>query len=114
VTSLSELLRVSDGLTAIHVERWVARGLLRPSSSTEAGSAEAWSFEPIDVARVQLLVELADDIGLDDDTVEAVIALIDQVHTLRGQLALLAAAIAQQPPETREAIAVALKRLGES
>ncbi len=109
MTSLSDLLRVSDGLTTVHVERWVERGLLRP-----LGSAESWHFEPIDVARVQLLVELADDIGLDDDTVETVIALIDQVHTLRSQLGLLATAIAQQPPETREAIAVALKRLGES
>jgi chaperone modulatory protein CbpM len=114
VTSLSDLLRVSDNLTAVHVERWVARGLLRPSGSAEAGSAEAWSFEPVDVARVQLLVELADEIGLDDDTVEAVIALIDQVHTLRGQMGLLATAIAQQPPEIREAIAVALKRLSGS
>jgi chaperone modulatory protein CbpM len=111
VTSLSELLRISDGLTTVHVERWVARGLLRPTGSDSSGSVEAWTFEPVDIARVRLLVELADDIGLDDDTVEAVIALIDQVHTLRGQLALLATAIARQPPETREAIAVVLKRL---
>lgn len=109
MTSLSELLNVAHGLTAVHVERWVARGLLRPS-----GSAESWIFEPVDVARVRLLVELADDIGLDDDTVDTVVALIDQVHTLRGQLGLLATAIAQQPPETREAIAVALKKLGGS
>lgn len=108
MTSLEELLRVSDRLTTVHVERWVARGLLRPS-----GSTEAWTFEPVDVARVRLLVELAGDIGLDDDTVETVIALIDQVHTLRGQLRLLAEAIAHQPPETREAIAVALKKLSE-
>ena len=113
MTSLDELLRQHDRLTVVHVERWVARGLLRPSGDAESGTSESWSFEPVDVARVQLLVELADDIGLDDDTVEAVIALIDQVHTLRGQLGLLATAIAQQPPETREAIAVALKRLGE-
>ena len=108
MTSLSDLLRVSQGLTTVHVERWVARGLLRP-----AGSAESWTFEPVDVARVRLLVELGDDIGLDDDTVDTVVALIDQVHTLRGQLGLLATAIAQQPPETREAIAVALKKLSE-
>ena len=107
MTSLSDLLCVSDALTTVHVERWVARGLLRPS-----GSEESWNFEPVDVARVRLLVELVDDIGFDDDTVEAVIALIDQVHTLRSQLGLLATAIGQQPPQTREAIAAALKRLG--
>lgn len=93
-------------IATIHIERWVSRGLLR------SGTGEAGALDPIDVARLRLLNELADDIGLDDDTVEAVIALIDQVHTLRGQLKLLAQAIADQPPETRAAIAEALKRRG--
>ncbi len=66
------------------------------------------------MARVRLLVELVDDVGLDDDTVEAVVALIDQVHTLRSELKLVASALAEQPPATREAIAAALKRLGGS
>ena len=46
MTTLHELLRLHGRLTTVHVERWVARGLLRPS-----GSAESWSFEQIDVAR---------------------------------------------------------------
>lgn len=91
-------------IATVHIERWVSRGLL-PSGTGDAGA-----LEPIDVARLRLLNELADDIGLDDDTVEAVVALIDQVHTLRSQLKALAGAIAEQPPETREAIAAALKR----
>ena len=109
MTTLDELLRLHGKLTAIHVERWVARGLLRPRSE-----ADAWVFEQVDVARVRLLAELADDIGLDDDTVEVVVGLVDQVHTLRGQLGLLAQAIAEQPPETREAIATVLQRLGRN
>ena len=108
MTSLDELLRLNRRLTVIHVERWVARGLLRP-----VGAAEAWTFEPIDVARVHLLAELVDDIGFDDDTAETVMGLVDQVHTLRNQLGLLAKAIAEQPPATRDAIAEALKRLAE-
>jgi chaperone modulatory protein CbpM len=96
-------------LTAIHLERWVARGLVRRS-----GVLETDAFEPIDVARLRLLNELADDIGLDDDTVEAVVALIDQVHTLRSELKLVASAIAEQPPQTREAIAATMKRLSGS
>ncbi|HTR84337.1 MAG TPA: hypothetical protein VMI56_07640 [Reyranella sp.] len=109
MTTLDELLRLHGRLTTMHVERWVARGLLRP-----AGGVDAWTFEQIDVARVRLLAELADDVGFDDDTVETVIGLVDQVHTLRGQLDLLAHAIADQPAETREAIAAALRRLGRS
>jgi chaperone modulatory protein CbpM len=106
MTSLDELMRLNRRLTTVHVERWVARGLLRPQ-----GTADGWSFEQIDVARAGLLSELVDEVGLDDDTVEAVIALVDQVHTLRGQLHLLARAIAEQPQATREAIAAALQRL---
>ena len=85
MTTLDELLRLHGKLTAVHVERWVARGVLRPRRE-----ADAWVFEQVDVARVRLLAELADDIGLDDDTVEVVVGLVDQVHTLRGQLGLLA------------------------
>jgi chaperone modulatory protein CbpM len=113
MTTLDELLQLHRQLTAIHVERWVARGLLRPSPGSIGGQAQAWTFEPVDVARVRLLAELGGDIGLDDDTVEAVVGLVDQVHTLRSQLGLLAQAIAEQPPATREAIAAALSRLGQ-
>ena len=109
MTTLPELLSLHDRLTTMHVERWVARGLLRPS-----GSGDAWTFEQIDVARVRLLAELEGDIGFDDEAIETIVGLIDQVHTLRGQLGLLAQAIAQQPEETRRTIAQALKRLSGS
>lgn len=106
MTTLDELLRQDHRLTLIHVERWVARGLLRPT-----GPVEHWNFEQIDVARAHLLAELAGDIGLDDDTVEAMVGLIDQVHTLRAQISLLGQAIAEQPTATRDSIAEAVKRL---
>lgn len=106
MTTLDELLREDRRLTTIHVERWVARGLLRPTAG-----ADPWSFEQIDVARAHLLAELTEDIGLDDDTLEAMVGLIDQVHTLRAQLGLLGQAIAEQPTPTREAIGTALQRL---
>lgn len=106
MTSLDDLLRQHGRLTAVHVERWVARGLLRP-----AGGGDGWNFEQIDVARARLLGELVDELGFDDESVETVVDLVDQVHTLRRQLDLLGRAIAEQPVATREAIAVALDRL---
>ena len=51
--------------------------------------------------------------GFDDEAVETVIDLVDQVYTLRRQLDQLGQAIGQQPAETREAIALALKDLRE-
>ena len=107
MTTLAELLGAHSSLTTLRVERWVARGLLRPTPD----GPESWSFEQVDIARVRLLAELGDDLGLDDDTIEAVIGLIDQVHTLRGQIELLARAIADQPADSRAAIGASLQRL---
>jgi chaperone modulatory protein CbpM len=106
VTTLEELLSVHSRLTAVHVERWVERGLLRPTAE-----GDAWIFEPVDVARAELLADLTDQMGFDEEAVETVIDLLDQVHTLRRQLRQLGLAIGRQPSETREAIAVALKEL---
>ncbi len=109
MTSLQELLRLHGRLTEVHIERWVARGLLRPERE-----ADALSFEQVDVARTALLDELTADIGFDEDTAETVVELLDQVHALRRQLKLLGDAIAQQPPASRDAIAGTLKKLGEN
>jgi chaperone modulatory protein CbpM len=108
MTSLDDLLRMHGRLTTVHVERWVERGLLRPSAE-----GDAWVFETVDVARARLLAELVDEMGFDDDSVETVIDLVDQVLTLRRQLHQLGEAIGRQPAETREAIALALKDLRE-
>ena len=78
MTTLDELLRQHGQLTEVHVERWVSRGLLRPD-----GSGDSWRFEQTDVARARLLGELVDELGFDDESVETVVDLVDQVHTLR-------------------------------
>jgi chaperone modulatory protein CbpM len=39
MTTLDELLRAHGRLTSIHVERWVQRGLLRPSAE-----GDSWTF----------------------------------------------------------------------
>jgi chaperone modulatory protein CbpM len=101
--TLDDLLGRHGELTSVHIERWVARGLLRPS--------QGGSFEAVDVARVSLLAELVDDIGLDEDAAETVVTLLDQLHASRRQLKLLGDAIAKQPPATRQAIAETLSAL---
>jgi chaperone modulatory protein CbpM len=108
MSTLEELLRAHSRLTTIHIERWVERGLLRPTAE-----GEAWVFEPVDVARACLLADLTDQMGFDEEAVETVVDLLDQVHTLRRQLHQLGLAIGRQPSETREAIAVALRDLRE-
>ena len=108
MTTPEDLLRVNGRLTSVHIERWVARGLLGPTAE-----ADGWIFEPVDVARACLLADLTDEMGFDEEAMETVVDLLDQVHTLRRQLHRLGLAIGRQPVETREAIAVALKDLAE-
>ena len=108
MTTLDQLLQLHRQLTVVHVERWVRLGLLRP-----AGEDDDWTFEAVDVARARLLAELTGDLGFDEESLETVVDLVDQVHTLRRQLHQLGLAIGRQSAETREAIAGALKELRE-
>jgi chaperone modulatory protein CbpM len=106
MTTLDQLLQVHRHLTVVHVERWVQLGLLRP-----AGEEDGWTFEEVDVARARLLAELSGDLGFDEDSLETVVDLLDQVHTLRRQLHHIGLAIGRQSAETREAISGALEDL---
>lgn len=101
--TLDDLLNRQGQVASVHIEHWVARGLLQPS--------QGGSFETVDVARISLLSELVDDIGFDDEAAETIVSLLDQLHTSRRQLKLLGDAIAQQPSATRQAIADALSAL---
>ena len=78
MTTFEELLRLHAALTPARVERWIAIGLLRPE-----GDDDPPRFAAIDVARVQLLIELREDLAIDDSALETVVPLLDQVHTLR-------------------------------
>jgi chaperone modulatory protein CbpM len=62
------------------------------------------TFRDVDVARVRLIVDIRDDLGLPQDSIPVVLSLIDQVHGLRHELRRLAAAVAAQPAEVRTRI----------
>ena len=106
--TLDELLARYDSATAIRLERWIYRGLVRPEQA-----AESPRFADIDVARVELLVELGEVLACDDETLESVMDLLDQVHGLRRRLTVVAQAIGRQPEAVQEAIAAELQRLDE-
>jgi len=106
--TLDELLARYDSATALRLERWIFRGLVRPEEDGDTPR-----FTDIDVARVELLVELGEVLACDDETLESVMDLLDQVHGLRRRLVLLAQAIGHQPSAIQEAIATEIRRLDE-
>ena len=67
-------------------------------------------FRRIDLARIELLCELAEEFALDDDALGVVMSLLDQLHTARRDLQLIAAALAAESPEVRAQIGAVLTR----
>ncbi len=59
-------------------------------------------FDDADVARLRLITELRNDMGVNDDAMPVVLRLLDQVYTLRRALADLNEAILELPEEIQD------------
>ncbi len=90
-----DVLTEITGLSHTTLELCVARGWVKP---TQHMGAEM--FLDIDVARLRLVQELRSDMGLNDEAVPVVLALIDQVHDLRRTVHRLAEELAAARRET--------------
>ena len=66
------------------LEAWIAAGWLIPPQ-TEPELA----FSDVDVARAQLIRDLRDDLGVNDEGISVILHLIDQVHGLRRSMETL-------------------------
>lgn len=64
------------------LELWLEEEWLVPQSAVEEPA-----FSEADVARAQLIRELKQDFGVNDEGVGVILNLLDQVHSLRSVLA---------------------------
>jgi chaperone modulatory protein CbpM len=103
--SETEVVAEIRGLSVTRLRAWVAAECLVP-----AEREGHLAFAEIDVARLRLLADLADDFDLDADAAAVVLSLVDQIHGLRRQLRRLGEAVAAEPPETRARIRDRLAR----
>ena len=72
----------------------------------------SWVFHEVDVARVELILEIRRGWALDDEAMPLVLGLLDQIYELRRQLRRLCDAVAAQPAEIRDAIESSLAHRG--
>lgn len=72
-------------------------------------AGDGYVFGSIDIARLELLCDLSEDLDLDETGLAVVISLIDQVHALRQDLGVLARAVREQTPDVRARIARAMQ-----
>ena len=98
-----DLLRRFAGLERAELVRWVENRWVVPDES-----GGRWVFHEVDVARIELILDIRRDFTVDDEAMPLVLSLLDQLYSLRRQVRRLCDALATQPAEVREAIARAL------
>lgn len=91
------------------LEEFIERQWVRPRRKQSV-----WYFEEIDIARLELICHLTQDIEVNDEGMDVALSLLDQLYGLRAHMRKLTHAIAQQPPEVQADITVIIKQLAET
>lgn len=81
-------------LARVDVERWVEMEWIR--ADREAG---AYVFHEIDVARVELILNLRDEMDVNEDAMPIVLSLLDQLFEARRRMRDLDEALAKVAPD---------------
>ena len=97
--AFEELVGRFEGLDRRELVHWVENRWVLPERQQDT-----WIFHEVDVARVELILEIRQEFAIDDDALGLVLSLLDQVYDLRWQLGRLCDALAAQPPEIQTAI----------
>jgi len=103
--SLEDLLRSHASLDRRELVAWVENRWVLPERRDKT-----WIFHDVDVARVELILEIRREFAIEDDALSLVLGLLDQVYDLRRQLGRLCDALAVQPPEIQAAVKRELPR----
>ncbi len=104
---LDELTRRVAALDRVELERWIENRWVLPDE--EGGR---WLFHEVDIARVELILEIRSEFAVDDEALSLMLNLLDQLYSLRRQMRRLCDALECQPPEVQDAIRKALPKAG--
>jgi chaperone modulatory protein CbpM len=102
-----EILARFDNLERRELACWIENRWVLPERHYET-----WVFHEVDIARVELILDMRRDFAVDDEAMPLVLSLIDQIYGLRRQMRRLSDAIEAQPTAIREAIRQALPKAG--
>jgi chaperone modulatory protein CbpM len=79
--TINSLSVTISGLDPDDLQRWIDNAWVRPD-----GAPGAYHFHDIDVARLRLILQLRDDMGLDEAAMPVVLSLLDQLYETRRQI----------------------------
>ncbi|MFT7508294.1 MAG: chaperone modulatory protein CbpM [Sulfitobacter sp.] len=103
--SEDDIITTVTRLTRSQLVQFVEFDLVKPLRE-ESG----FVFRRIDIARLELLCDLSQDLDLDETALGIVISLIDQLHAARQDLAAVARAVDALPAELQSRIGAAMKQ----
>ena len=112
-----ELTRRFAELDSAELARWIENRWILPDNQggDRGGSGDAgWLFHEVDIARVELILEIRREFAIDDEALSLVLSLLDQVYGLRRHMRRLSAAIECQSPDVQDAIRQALSLSGDT
>jgi chaperone modulatory protein CbpM len=101
--ALDELLGRVRGLEREDLMRWVENRWVLPERRDRT-----LVFHEVDIARVELILEIRQEFAIDEEALPLVLGLLDQVYGLRRQLRRVCDALATQPEEVQAAVRRAL------
>ena len=104
--TLTETLSVVEDLDAEHLDRYIRAGVVVPVQSSSGPL-----FRELDLARLNLVVELTEGYHLDEEALAMVMSLVDQLHGLRGDMRAILDAVAREPAETRVRLKAAIREV---
>lgn len=95
-----EVIAFVPGLTRTRLFAFIETRLVIPLRR-ETENSVVHSYRQVDCARLQLLLELTDDLDLDENALSLVIALIDQLHAARREILAIARAVEAESHDVR-------------
>ncbi|MGY9048706.1 hypothetical protein P775_10695 [Puniceibacterium antarcticum] len=101
--SEEEVVTTITRLTRRQLVRFVEVEFVRPERAEDGVF-----YRRVDIARLELLCDLSQDLDMDEAALGVVISLIDQLHAVRQDLATISDALESLPPELRLRVAEAL------
>ncbi len=105
--TLEDVLEIMQRRVDRHtLETYIAREWIRPERKKTG-----WYFEDIDIARLELVCHLTQDIEVNDEGMDIVLLLLDQLYGLRSHMRHLNHAITHQPSQVQEDIGTILTQL---
>jgi chaperone modulatory protein CbpM len=99
--SEDQVIATVTRLTRQQLVGFIEGDLVQP----ERGDA-GYVFRRVDIARLELLCDLSQDLDLDETALGIVLSLLDQLHAARQDLAAMARAIEALPEDLKARILV--------